>query len=471
MEAKRGQRARRPAVSAGEVTRSLQDAQPTPFWLDQADRPAERESLQRATETDLVIVGAGFSGLWAAVRAKERDPNREVVLVEGDRVAWAASGRNGGFCSASLTHGRENGVARFPAEIDELEALGLKNLQEIESTVARYGIDCSFERTGLLSVATAQYQVEALRQTPGFIDRDAVRAEVNSDTYLAGSWNREGTAMLDPARLGWGLADAAERLGVKIFENTAISGMKKRGDRIVLRTSAGHHISAARAALGTNAFPSLVRRNRLFTVPVYDYALMTEPLSPEQLGSLGWKNRQGVSDEGNQFHYYRLTSDNRILWGGYDAVYYFGRQVKPEYDQRPTTFRTLAEHFFETFPQLAGIRFTHQWGGAIDTCTRFFAFYGTAFGGSAAYGLGYTGLGVGATRFGADVMLDLLAGASTERTRLNAVQSRPLPFPPEPAAYLGIQATRLALAAADRHQGRRNLWLRTLDRFGLGFDS
>jgi glycine/D-amino acid oxidase-like deaminating enzyme len=442
-----------------------------PFWLDQSDRPAERESLHQANETDLVIVGGGFAGLWTAVRAKERSPDREVVLVEGSRIAWAASGRNGGFCSSSLTHGRENGESRFPAEIDELESLGLRNLDEIESSVARYGIDCSFERTGALSVATAPHQVKALRETPGFLDRDAVRAEVNSPTYLAGSWNQEGTAMLDPARLSWGLADAAQQLGVKIFENTQISSMKKRGDRIVLRTSAGHDISAAQAALGTNAFPSLVRRTRLFTVPVYDYALMTEPLSRDQLDSLGWKNRQGVSDEGNQFHYYRLTKDNRILWGGYDAVYYFGRRIKPAYDQRPTTFRTLAEHFFETFPQLGGLRFTHRWGGAIDTCARFFAFYGTAFGGNAAYGLGYTGLGVGATRFGADVMLDLLEGAPTERTRLNAIQSRPLPFPPEPAAYVGIQATRMALAAADRNEGRRNLWLRTLDRFGLGFDS
>jgi glycine/D-amino acid oxidase-like deaminating enzyme len=458
-------------ISANEVTRSLRDAQPTPYWLDQSDRPAEREALHRPLETDLVIVGGGFSGLWAAVRAKERDPNRDVVLVEGSKVAWAASGRNGGFCSASLTHGRENGQSRFPMEAGELELLGLRNLQEIESTIARYGIDCSFERTGLLSVATAPHQVHALQANPGFLDRDAVRAEVKSDIYLAGSWDRAGTALLDPARLAWGLAETAERLGVEIFENTPVSRISKRGDRIVLRTTAGHDISAARAALGTNAFPSLVRRTRLFTVPVYDYALMTEPLSGAQLDSVGWRHRQGISDEGNQFHYYRLTVDNRILWGGYDAVYHFGRRLKPSYDQRPRTFFTLASHFFDTFPQLSGLRFTHQWGGAIDTCTRFFAFYGTAFGGTAAYGLGYTGLGVSATRFGADVMLDLLDGASTDRTRLSAIQSRPLPFPPEPAAYLGIQATRLALAAADRNDGHRNLWLRTLDRFGVGFNS
>ena len=118
----------------------------------------------------------------------------------------------------------------------------------------------------------------------------------------------------------------------------------------------------------------------------------------------------GVGDLANQFHYYRLSADNRILWGGYDAIYHYGRRLEPSLDQRPATFDRLATHFFETFPQLEGLRFSHQWGGAIDTCTRFCAFYGTAHRGRVAYATGFTGLGVGATRFGAQVMLDLLGG-------------------------------------------------------------
>ncbi len=131
----------------------------------------------------------------------------------------------------------------------------------------------------------------------------------------------------------------------------------------------------------------------------------------------------------------------------------------------------LAEQFFETFPQLEGLAFSHRWGGVIDTCTRFAAFFGTAYGGRAAYALGYTGLGVAATRFGADVMLDLLDGVPTERTELEMVRRTPLPFPPEPLRAIGINATRWSLDHADRHEGRRNLWLRGLDRAGLGFDS
>src|SRR5581483_2314286 len=200
----------------------------------------------------------------------------------------------------------------------------------------------------------------------------------------------------------------------------------------------------------------------------YDYALMTEPLSPAQREAIGWRERQGVGDAANQFHYYRLTRDNRILWGGYDAVYYNGGRITAERDQRPATFLRLAGHFAQTFPQLAGVRFSHAWGGVIDTCSRFCAFFGTGYGGRLAYAAGYTGLGVGATRFGARVMLDLLSGAPTELTSLALVRSKPVPFPPEPVRSGAIQLTRWSIARADRHEGRRNVWLRTLDRLGVG---
>ena len=450
---------------------SWSDAVPVPFWLDTADRPPARPRLENDVVCDLAVVGGGYSGLWTAVLAKERDPGRDVVLIEGERIGWAASGRNGGFCAASLTHGEANGRERFPGEYDRLSELGRQNLDGIEAAVARYDIDCDFRRTGELDVATEAYQVDGLRGGPGeFLDRDAVRAQLDSPTFLAGSWDRTGCAIVDPARLAWGLADTAERLGVRVVENTPVSGIERDGAALRVHTATGA-VTAHHVALGTNAFRPLLRRLRLFTVPVYDYVLMTEPLTPAQLGSIGWANRQGAGDSANQFHYYRLSADDRILWGGYDAVYYFGRRVRARYDQRPQTFAVLAEQFFQTFPQLAGLRFTHRWGGAIDTSTRFCAFFGTAMKGQVSYALGYTGLGVGATRFGADVMLDLLDGSPTERTGLDLVRTRPLPFPPEPLAFAGIEITRRSLARADEHAGRRNLWLRTLDRAGLGFDS
>ncbi len=458
-----------------ELTRLVMAAEPASFWLDSRDAPAVRAPLRGDASCDLAVVGGGFGGLWAALLAKEANPGRSVVLLEGSRIGWAASGRNGGFCDASLTHGAANGRERFPAEFETLERLGTENLDAIEAATRHYGFDCEFERTGTLAVATEAYQVADLREAAAaggakFLDAASVRAEVDSPTYLAGSWDAQGTAMVHPARLAWGLAAACERIGVRIAERTPATGLASDADGVTVRTRSGV-LRARRAVLATNAFPSLVKRLRPYIVPVYDYVLVTEPLTAAQLASVGWRNRQGVADSGNQFHYYRLTADNRILWGGYDAIYHFGRIMRSSYDQRPETFTRLAEHFFTTFPQLEGIGFSHRWGGAIDTCSRFCAFFGTAHRGRVAYALGYTGLGVGATRFGARVMLDLLSGERTELTELEMVRSKPLPFPPEPFAYLGVQATRWSLDQADRRSGRRNLLLRGLDAIGMGYDS
>lgn len=453
-----------------QLSQLIDAAKPTSFWLDQADAPAVRDRLRGNTSCDLAVVGGGFSGLWTALLARELFPEQSVVLVEGNRVGWAASGRNGGFCEASLTHGEANGLQRFPAEFETLQRLGAENLDAIEAAVRDHAMDCDFERTGQLDVATEEYQAEQFRAEPGYLDGAAVRAQVNSPTYLAGRWDKDGCAMVQPARLAWGLARACERAGVRLYERTPATGVASDADGVTVRTTAGI-VRAKQVALATNAFPSLLKRLRPYTVPVYDYVLMTEPLSAAQLTAIGWQNRQGIGDSANQFHYYRLSADNRILFGGYDAIYHFGRAVRSSYDQRPATFTKLAGHFFETFPQLEGIGFSHRWGGAIDTCSRFCAFFGTAHRGRVAYALGFTGLGVGATRFGARVMLDLLSGKRTELTELDMVRTKPVPFPPEPLAYLGVQATRWSLNQADRNQGKRNLWLRTLDTVGMGYDS
>jgi glycine/D-amino acid oxidase-like deaminating enzyme len=463
-----------------EVLHSLADAKPTPFWLDDPNRSEAAAALTTDISADLTIVGAGFTGLWTALLAKEENPSRDIVLIEASECAIGATGRNGGFVAASLTHGFENGLKRWPNELSQLIQLGHANLDTIESTVARLAIDCDFMRSGELLVATEPYQVTALQarvdelarygEQLEWIDREALKALIDSPTYLGALLDRTGTAIVNPARLAWGLREACLNLGVRIFDQTPALELAEDNDRVTVKTPHGR-IHSKRVALATNAYPPLLKRLSYYVVPVYDYVLMTEPLTAEQRKSIGWQGREGIGDSGNQFHYYRLTQDGRILWGGYDAVYHWNNGFGPHLESDPDSFGRLAEHFFETFPQLAGVRFSHVWGGAIDTCSRFSAFWGTTHHGHAAYAIGYTGLGVGASRFGAQVMLDLLDGKSTERTKLEMVRSKPIPFPPEPLRSIGINWTRRALDQADRNEGRRNLWLRTLDRLGLGFDS
>ncbi|GAA0574110.1 FAD-dependent oxidoreductase [Kribbella sandramycini] len=464
------------------MIRSLVDARPEALWLDDPAAPEPLPPLTGPIVADLAIVGGGYTGLWTALRAKERYPHLDVVLLEANTCGSAASGRNGGFCDASLTHGYGNGLARWPEELPTLERLGQENLDAIEATVARLGIDCDFRRTGELTVATSPHHLDELaeeaerRDDVQLLDQDAVRAEVNSPTYLGALYDPHSTALVEPARLAWGLRQACLDLGVRIHEYTRVTGIRR--GHLTTTSPAGPHSSrgpagsvrAARIALATNAFPSLLRRLRPFTVPVYDLVLATEPLSAQQLASIGWQRRQGIGDASNLFHYYRLTRDNRIVWGGYTPLYHYGSRIHPSFEQHTPTHELLASHFFTTFPQLEGLNFTHRWGGVIDTSTRFCAFFGTAHAGRTAYALGYTGLGVAATRFGADVTLDLLYAGQSPRTTLRMTSTHPLPFPPEPIRSLGIHLTRWSMSQADANAGHRNLWLRTLDRLGLGFD-
>lgn len=469
-----------PPQMAREAARSLADAEPKIFWSDRTDAPPPALRLAGAESCDLVIVGGGFTGLWAAIQAKEQDPARDVVVLEAHTVGFGASGRNGGFVDSSLTHGLSNGVRHFGQQTSALHRVGLDNLDAMAATLHRYQIDADWDPRGILYVATQPYQLKDLHaeaellrahgETATMLDAAQTRGELDSPTFVGGCRRSTGKATVNPVLLAWGLRRAAEKLGTRIYEDSRV--LRFRADRaaITALTRQGS-VRAAKAIIGTSAYPPPLRAIRRYVAPVYDYILVTEPLTAAQLSSLGWHNRLPVADSGNQFHYYRLTPDNRILWGGYDAIYYYHGDVGPHRDQRPATFTKLAGHFLDTFPQLQGIQFTHQWGGAIDTCTRFCVTFGTAFNGRAAYAVGYTGLGVAATRFGAQVALDLVTGRRTMLTQLPIVRKKSIPFPPEPLRWTGIQATRYALARSDMRNGRRGAWLGLLDRIGVGFDS
>ncbi|WP_309080711.1 FAD-dependent oxidoreductase [Zhihengliuella sp.] len=494
-------------VPAGLAARNLAGVREAVYWWDTADAP---EALPAFGEpgalagpgshaTDLAVVGGGYTGLWAALMAKERDPDRDVVLLEGARCGWAASGRNGGFLEASLTHGDSNGEQHAPAENARLKELGAENVREIAETLERYGIDADFRATGEMILASEPHQVDELRQEAAETGRELLegadlRRRLDSPLYRAGLFDADSTAIVHPARLAWGLRRAALDAGVRIVENTPVRSLEHGGGSrgepsrgsirgrvrgagdgppVRLRTDGGD-VVAQQVVLATNVYPSLIKRLRWYTVPVYDHAIVTEPLTPEQEAAIGWDGREGLADMNSRFHYIRpidTPEGLRILVGGYDALYHFGRSLRREYEHSPATARRLAQHFAAIFPQLADVRFTHSWGGAIDTCSRFFSFFDLTCGGRVASAAGFTGLGVGATRFAANVMLDLLSGERTELTELEIVRKKPLPFPPEPLAWLGIRTTTAAMIRSDRNRGRRGPWLRAMDAVGMGFDS
>ncbi len=401
-------------------------------------------------------------------------------MLEQQGVAHGASGRNGGFCEASLTHGLANGLRHFPAEIEELERLGKENFRGLVAFVAEHAIACDLEQTALLEVATTVAQAAelqedlAVRRQRGeavtWLDRDQVQDHLRSPILHGGLRTTGGSALVDPARLARGLSRVATEWGAEIFEQTPVERIIGGGSRIELPTPAGT-VRARRVVLATNAYSGrLLRRLRRHFVPVYDYVLVSEPLTPAQRERVGWARREGVADRGNHFHYFRLTADDRILWGGYDAVYHYGGRVGPAFDHRPETYRRLERQFRTMFPQLQDLRFSHRWGGPIASTTRFTCAFGSAFGGRLVYALGYTGLGVVATRFAARVLGDRLLDPASPVLRLQFVRRSPVPFPPEPLRTAALALVQGAMTRADR-RGRRGVLLSTLDRLGIGFDS
>ena len=475
-------RSANPPRSSKRYLDAIADADTFPYWLDDVDEPDSNPTAVHNEDCDLCVVGGGFTGLWTAIIAKQRDTKRDVVLIDAHEIGSGASSRNGGFMDYSLTHGIANAQERFPEEVEILEQLGRENIVEIEKVIREYNIDCDFERNGAIEVASTWHPenytdelkedysiLRDLGHDVVWLDREAMNAEVHSPVFTGGLWAKDTSALVDPARLAWGLKRVAQTLGVRIYEDTRANEISENKSGIEIKTALAK-IQAQNVALATNTFKPLLRKMNKYIAPVYDYCLVTEPLTAQQLESIGWRNRQGLADCSNQFHYFRLTADNRILWGGYDAIYYFGGQMDKELESRPESWAMLSSQFFTTFPQLDGVKFSHMWGAPIDTCSRYSVFWGTHYKDRVAYAIGYTGLGVAASRFGGEVMLDLLAGSSTRATQTEFVQTKPRPFPPEPFRFIGIQATKWSLDYEDR-TGKRNLWLRLLDRLGLGFDS
>ncbi len=476
-------------MSTGRRVRPSTSDPAVSYWLGSIDGPIAgvHEGLAGKVEADVAIIGGGYTGLWTAQHLLDSDPSLRIVVCERDVVGYGASGRNGGFLDPSLTHGLANGLRHYPDEIDELEQLAAASYAGLRAFVQRYDLRCDFEPTGMLDLAVAPWQVDALREEAELherfghkvelLDRGAARAQLDSPLVL-GALHRPGAGgVLHPAKLARELARVAVARGAAVHERSAVTRVSRRGSGVRLEV-AGGAVHASQAVLATNAYSGgVLGRTRRHYVPVYDYVLVTEPLDDDQLARIGWSGRQGLGDCSNQFHYFRLIREegggarNRILWGGYDAIYYYGNGVGPQFDDRQQTYALLEAHFRRMFPQLADVAFTHRWGGAIATTTRFTPVFGQALGGRLLYALGYTGLGVGASRFAGRVLADRIVAPDSPLLRLRYTTSAPSPFPPEPLRWAGVTLVRRALARSDRTGGRRGPLLRVLDAIGIGFDS
>jgi glycine/D-amino acid oxidase-like deaminating enzyme len=450
------------------------------FWLARR-APRDPTPLEGGQATEVAIVGAGLTGLWTAIFLKQLEPALEVAVVEQGLAAYGASGRNAGMLSETVDHGHGLAIEHFgEPEARKLAMLGEANVAELTALLDTRGIHCDYEPTGRLMVALTPAHVEEARRTVEtarrlgldsfhLLDREAVQREVRSPLYLGGVWVKGG-GILDPVKLVDGLRAEAERLGVRVFERSRVAAVEPAGAGVRVRGEGGL-VLARRVVLATSAYthhllPRIARR----FIPLYDYILVSDPLTPEQREVIGWRRRQGVTDGRTFFNYYRLTDDDRILWGTSEATYYAGNRVDASCDHSPAHYAALRESFRRHFPALAGLEFPYAWGGPICSTTRMTPFFGRALGGRLCYGLGYTGHGLGSTRLAGRILAHMALDRPSELLDLTLVRKQPFPYPPEPLRSWSVGAVTRALRRVDEG-GRPNLMLRLLERMGIGFSS
>jgi len=464
------------SVNPGNIAaRALRGAQFTPYWLDNSQKPAAEPALVGDTSCDLLIVGAGFCGLWAALQAKETNPDRNIMLIEGREVANGATGRPAAILSTSVMHGISNTARMFPDEVATLELLGMENMDNFKATITRHNIDCDLEWGGELTVAVGEKEMPQLQHEQALfskyghetqlLNRDELKAEIISPLFDGGLLIKKRSGTVHPGKLAWGLKRAVLALGVRIFENTPLISTKKTSGGVIISTANGE-ISARKVLLCTNAFASGHKNIRRKVVAIRDRIVVTEPLSDAQLARVGWRSRCGIYDTRTQLNYMRLTADNRILFGG-RLGYFYGDATDPSADKEAMPYIPLVENFFKTFPQLDDVKIDYAWSGPIGLTTRMAVHYQSYHGGNMVFAGGYSGFGVTATRFGARVGLDILDNKDTPERKLTFARTQPGYVPGEPLRWLGFKITMYALDTMDAKGGWRNLWVKMVEKMGF----
>jgi glycine/D-amino acid oxidase-like deaminating enzyme len=431
------------------------------WWLESLPEAITPNPPLEARETaDVAIIGGGYTGLSAGFHLKHFRPEMDVRLIESDVCGYGASGRNGGF---SMTlFGLTKGITRLRFNDRKARQAHLYMEQAVDylhEVITRNAIACDYERSGYLLVGTSPAQVRRIEHDFRIMarwglggverwDQDRLAAEFNTDFYKLG-WFEPRCGILNPAKLARGLKALAESSGVRIYEQSPVSRFERnRGGGFTIRTEQGV-LHSRYLVLATNAYSILFPRLRRLQYPVFTHIVMTEPLTRRQRDAIGWQCRAGVEDARDLIHYYRLTADNRIVMGGGDVS--VGHAADLDKDLNAKTFAHLKRHVTEVFPQLEGIRFTHQWGGPVSVTADLAPVIGyLGADKDAFFSLGCIGHGVSMTTLNGRTIAELITGRRTERTQMFFVGRRTVPWPPGPITYGLAQALRGYLKLEDR---------------------
>ncbi|MGW0734083.1 NAD(P)/FAD-dependent oxidoreductase [Streptomyces sp. NPDC002851] len=420
------------------------------YWHD-TEQVTAGPPQRGAVDCDVCIVGGGFTGLWTAYFLKQAEPALDIRIVEARHSGFGASGRADGFVTPTIGKDIQALVQEFGAQraLKASQAVG-RSILEIGRFTRKNKIDAEYEANDYLMVATDQAQLKRLRQDRALAERmgaaqpeilpAAPSQEIVGSPAIVGSM-RTGGALVNPFRLARGIARVVREQGVTVYDDSPCLRVE-RGVRPTVVT-AGGRVTADKVVLATNvhmdAFPPFRRK----VIPVWTYAMVSEPLTDRQLSRVNWAGREGLVEARSLLTCARLTHDNRVMFAGGPVPYYYGRDKRQRNMNRSEVYREIHREFLRFFPMWSDVEFGYAYGGTIDVVRDFAPHFGT-IGGNILYGYGYCGNGIAATHTGGKVLRDLLLGKDSDYSRLLFVDGEqrrpPASFPPEPLLYAGARA-------------------------------
>ncbi|MBU4188789.1 MAG: FAD-binding oxidoreductase [Propionicimonas sp.] len=428
------------------------------FWWQQIGLPQQRASLPGSIEADVAIVGAGFTGLWAAYYLKKAQPDARVVVLEQRFAGYGASGRNGGWCVNSITGGRErylhshgtDAVVAFQQAMND-------TVDEVVRVAAAESIEADIRKGGEFNVAYTPAQAARMRafheaeaHWPGadvhLLTAPEAAARINVANALGATWQPH-CARVNPAKLASGLAAVVEALGVQIYEGTTVTQISSGQ----VQTDFGV-VRAPAIIRATEGFTANIRGEHRTWLPMNSSMIVTEPLPPQTWAQIGWGGAETLGDYAHVYMYAQRTADDRIAFGGRGVPYRYGSRVDADGLTQQRTIESLTDLLRRFFPAAAGAEIDHAWSGVLGVPRDWAATIGFDPSTGLGWAGGYVGTGVATTNLAGRTLADLVLRRDTELTRLPWVGRKVRKWEPEPLRWLGVQAIYAAYRAADRQE-------------------
>lgn len=429
------------------------------WWTDLGGAPAPRPVLPGPREVDVAIVGAGYTGLWAAYYLKILRPTLEVVVIEREFAGFGASGRNGGWLTAALPGSRavlakrptgRQGVIDFEAELRG-------QVDEVIAVCADHGIDADIVKSGELTVATSDAQRARLRagydadigwEVPDaeWLDAAAAGQRIAVAGLRAATWTPH-CARIHPAKLIQGLAKAVEQLGVSIFEDTSVTSIEPH----VVNTDRGT-VRAEHVLRCTEGFTASLPGERRTWLPMNSSMIATDPIPPLIWEQIGWQGAEVLGDEAHAYIYAQRTADDRIAIGGRGVPYRYGSKTDNDGTTHEATVSQLSTALHRLLPPTRGVPIAHAWSGVLGVPRDWSATVSYDAGTGLGYSGGYVGHGVTAASLGGRTLAELVTGERTERTRLPWVNRTVQRWEPEPLRWIGVRSLYVAYHQADKRE-------------------